>query len=302
MRRRWLFFFPILLHLFLHFRRSRLQERLLAEKLKLSRAMRCYTLVAYSLALATPSLSFQPPLASPLVRNMSSATQKATQHKLATKLSATKEISSDQLYTASARRAFYAGNYAQYLLDLSDSRATFDFCGGMFFEFTLSTALRARLAKVAQEGAGSEGQPVVFGADAARMHQTPEYSKSSAVDSVRYFHGREVRQVPDARGGRGFVLQLSDGDEGDVEGWSEEERATYDGWGHDSGRQWRKMDDWEGEGVKIREKFGDEAFGLNHRFYLHFDRDDNFWLSAEDGCEGKAAEAKRRGYFQGLFN
>ena len=59
--------------------------------------MRCYTLVAYSLALATPSLSFQPPLASPLVRNMSSATQKATQHKLATKLSATKEISSDQL-------------------------------------------------------------------------------------------------------------------------------------------------------------------------------------------------------------
>ena len=250
--------------------------------------------VAFTLALfTTPSLSFQP----------RSSTRASTRAVPTMSCSAsTKEISSDQLYTPAVRQNVYAGNYAQYLLDLSDSRATFDFCGGMFFEFTLSASLRSRLAAAAKEGAASEGQPFVFGAEAARMHQTSGYSKSSDVDNVRYFHGQEIRQVPDAKGGRGFVLQLSDGDEGDVEGWSKEERGTYDGWGHDSGRQWRKMDDWEGEGVKIREKFGDEAFGLNHRFYLHLDRDDNFWLSAEDGCEGKAAEANRRGYFQGLFN
>ena len=52
----------------------------------------------------------------------------------------------------------------------------------------------------------------------------------------------------------------------------------------------------------VKDNYGPEAFGLNHRFYLHYDGGKSFWLSAEDGCEGKAAEAKRRGYFQGLFN
>ena len=33
-------------------------------------------------------------------------------------------------------------------------------------------------------------------------------------------------------------------------------------------------------------KFGKTAFTLNHRFYLHLDRANQLWLSAEDGCEG----------------
>ncbi|GMH47059.1 hypothetical protein TrLO_g4267 [Triparma laevis f. longispina] len=204
------------------------------------------------------------------------------------------------LYVASSRRTTYKTNLAKYLVDLHDSRATFDFCGGMMFEFALSDKLRSRLLEVA----GSENasnQPVVADSSKRRMHQLEDYEKSAHADNISYFHGREIRNVPDAAGGRGFVLQLSDSVD-DPEGWSAQEVSTYDGWGHDSGRQWRKTDDWESEGVKMREKFGESAFGLNHRFYLHYDDQDNFWLSAEDGCEGKAAEAKRRGYFQGLFN
>ena len=168
------------------------------------------------------------------------------------------------------------------------------------FEFKLTDKLRARLLGVSGEGSASL-QPSVADSSKRRMHQISNYEKSAHADNTVYFHGREIRNVPDAAGGRGFVLQLSDSDD-DPEGWSPQEVATYDGWGHDSGRQWRKTADWESEGVQMREKFGDDAFGLNHRFYLHYDEQDNFWLSAEDGCEGKAAEAKRRGYFQGLFN
>lgn len=170
------------------------------------------------------------------------------------------------------------------------------------FQLHLTSKLRERLAKVADGDGGSGSQPVVHGAEFARMFQTPDYSKSASADNVRYFHGREIRQVPDAAGGRGFVLELSDS-ENDPEGWCREEVEGYDGWGHDSGRRWMKVGDWENEGVRnIRDNYGDEAFGLNHRFYLHYDASNQFWLSAEDGCEGKAAEAKRRGYFQGLFN
>ena len=134
------------------------------------------------------------------------------------------------------------------------------------------------------------------------MDKTPGYEKSASADNVRYFHGREIRSVPDAAGGRGFVLELSDSSD-DPEGWTSGEISGYDGWGHDMGRKWRKADEWEAEGVEgIKENYGGEAFGLNHRFYLHYDEKKDFWLSAEDGCEGKAAEAKRRGYFQGLFN
>ena len=31
-----------------------------------------------------------------------------------------------------------------------------------------------------------------------------------------------------------------------------------------------------------------EAFTLHHKFYMHVDAANNFWLSAEDGCEGVA--------------
>eukprot|EP01044_Picomonas_judraskeda_P005416 COSAG03_NODE_510_length_7290_cov_66.012229_1_plen_79_part_10 len=38
------------------------------------------------------------------------------------------------LYDPSARDATYTGNWAKYLVDLHDARATFDFCGGMMFQ------------------------------------------------------------------------------------------------------------------------------------------------------------------------
>lgn len=42
----------------------------------------------------------------------------------------------------------------------------------------------------------------------------------------------------------------------------------------------------------LSHKFGADAFGLHHRCYLHLDGQDNFWLSAEDGCEGKVAQPR----------
>lgn len=73
---------------------------------------------------------------------------------------------------------------------------------------------------------------------------------------------------------------------------------TYDGWGSDRGRVWRKADDYDQEGFgdgdsnnKFVEKYGPRAFGLNHRFYLHKDAQGALWLSAEDGCEGTPAKA-----------
>lgn len=199
------------------------------------------------------------------------------------------------LYDPVARDAAYTGNAAQYLVDLHDNRATFDFCGGMMFQFVLSDKLRARLAGVA---GGAEGtQPTVHDASAGRMMDVPDYRQSASADNAVIFHGREIRSVKDAAGGMEFVLQLSDAQD-DPEGWSKQEVDTYDGWGHDSGRTWRDVGKWESEGVAgVRAKFGDKAFGLHHRFYLHLDQSAGFWLSAEDGCSGKAAEARRRGVF-----
>lgn len=46
-----------------------------------------------------------------------------------------------------------------------------------------------------------------------------------------------------------------------------EEIKEYDGWGHDSGRNWRNADRWEKEGFQgVKAKFGERAFGLHHRF------------------------------------
>ena len=53
------------------------------------------------------------------------------------------------LYDPSARDATYKGNWAQYLVDLHDARATFDFCGGMMFQVlspSLSPPLPAPLS------------------------------------------------------------------------------------------------------------------------------------------------------------
>jgi hypothetical protein len=88
----------------------------------------------------------------------------------------------------------------------------------------------------------------------------------------------------------GFVLHLSLANEQDPEGWTLREIAGYDGWGHDSGRDWRKGDRLEQEGfTSFRETFGPQSFALHHRFYLHWDSFNRLWLSAEDGCEGTPA-------------
>jgi hypothetical protein len=217
-----------------------------------------------------------------------------------TSATATKDDGASALYDPAARDAKYKGNWAQYLVDLHDAKGTFDFCGGMMFQLVLSERLRSRLVGVAATSSGEPSQPVVFDARNTRMSQTPGYSTTADADNVKIFHGREVRQVPDAAGGMGFVLHLSDTEE-DPEGWSPQEIADYNGWRHDSGRPWRNMQLWESEGAKLREKFGEAAFGLHHRFYLHLDQQNGFWLSAEDGCEGRASDGAGRGKLFGLL-
>ena len=189
----------------------------------------------------------------------------------------------------------YGTNIAKYLIDLHDAETTFDFCGGMMFQLILSNQLYQHLKQIADitpaddlKNSGTN-QPIIYDMDKIRMHHIPDYTKSSTADNIRIFHGRELRDIPHAKGGFGFVLHLSYADEGgsDPEGWSKEEIQTYDGWKHDAGRQWRTAGDYEREGfVGFKDKFHPKAFGLNHRFYLHYDRDGKMWLSAEDGCEG----------------
>lgn len=48
----------------------------------------------------------------------------------------------------------FTGNVAQYLVDLHDSKAAFDFCGGMLFQLRLSDMLRADLVERAKSDAG----------------------------------------------------------------------------------------------------------------------------------------------------
>ena len=197
------------------------------------------------------------------------------------------------LHDPATREAKYSSNIAQYLVDLHDSKAVFDFCGGMLFQLSLTDALRNHLATVAKEGAGDAArQPAIFSAATDAIAKMPGYSKSGAADNVSVFHGREVRQVPDAAGGMHFVLQLSlaggGGLAADPEGWTAPELEGYDGWGHDSSRTWRNGERLEAEGVRgFRSKFGPTAFTLNHRFYWHLDRTNQIWLSAEDGCQGR---------------
>jgi hypothetical protein len=194
------------------------------------------------------------------------------------------------------RNAKYGTNMAEYLVDLHDAQATFDFCGGMLFQFVLSDKLREYLVHLAkpkkEEEAASakQKQPTVFEATKGRMHQLDTYQQSAAADNLEIFHGREIRQVSTAAGGMGFVLQLSLANEQDPEGWTEQEIVGYDGWGHDSGRDWRTGERLEQEGfTNFRERFGPKSFCLHHRFYLHWDAMNRLWLSAEDGCEGTPA-------------
>ena len=119
-----------------------------------------------------------------------------------------------------ARKAKYGVNTARYLVDLHDSKAVFNFCGGMLFQLSLSDRLRTHLSEVAK---GNGSQPVVYDASKRRMSSLPGYTKSNAADNVKIFHGREVRQVPSATGGFGFVLQLSMAGVDDPQGWTNKE-------------------------------------------------------------------------------
>lgn len=195
---------------------------------------------------------------------------------------------SSALVEPSERESKYGDNVAQYLVDLHHSKATFDFCGGMMFQLVLSDALQDHLQKLASAGGGVN----VADASKYRMHQLDDYEQSAQADNLGVFHGREIRRVPWAEGGMGFVLQLSLANEQDPEGWTEQEISGYDGWGHDSGRDWRTGDRLEQEGFKtFQDKFGPQSFALHHRFYLHWDTFNRLWLSAEDGCEGTPAKS-----------
>ena len=175
----------------------------------------------------------------------------------------------------------------RYLVALHDADGTFDFCGGMMFQIVLSEKLREHLLDVAT---GAEQQPYAFDAATDRMAKMPGYRRDATADNVQLFHGREVRNVDWAAGGMGFAIHLSSPD--DAEGWTPEEVSGYDGWGHDAGRVWRNGEMLEREGfADFRRKFGERAYTLHHRFYLHLGHDDNLWLSAEDGCEGQVAKS-----------
>lgn len=216
----------------------------------------------------------------------------------------------------SERDERYQGDIAQYLLDLNDEGATFDFCGGMMFQLVLTEKLKSHLQSVtASDG---NDQPIMHPASEPLMCRISDYKKSSYADNKTIFHGRELRKIPTANGGMGFVLQLSyadpsavetpitdnnpagkgaefswNGQRVDPQGWSAEEIATYDGWRGDSFRQWRKASMYESEGfTTFTEECGEEAFGLNHRCFLHLDGQNRMWLSAEDGCEGTPSEGR----------
>ena len=164
------------------------------------------------------------------------------------------------------------------------------------FQLVLSEKLKSHLESIAVSSQNIEQQPVVFDASHPRMERIPGYMPAADADNLRVFHGREIRQVPDATGGMGFVLQLSHSDEDDAEGWTSAEVDGYDGWAHDSGRVWRKGDRLESEGFSdFKSRFGPKAFALHHRFYLHYDRGNSMWLSAEDGCEGTPAPSGNNG-------
>jgi hypothetical protein len=168
---------------------------------------------------------------------------------------------------------------------------------GMMFQLVLTDKLKSHLQKVSTS---QPDRPIMHPASQPLMNRIPDYYKSSYADNIGLFHGREIRRVPNANGGMGFVLQLSyadpttfsnkesnDGKAVDPQGWSSEEITTYDGWRGDTYRKWRNAATYVDEGFdSFSSQFGNEAYGLNHRFYLHLDNQNRMWLSAEDGCEG----------------
>lgn len=112
-------------------------------------------------------------------------------------------------------------NVAQYLIDLDNAKQIFKFCGSHKFQLQLSSRLRSHLAAVAEEGALSTKQPVVFNKEQfSQIENYNEFKASAKADNVQVFHGREVRNSPDANGGQGKILHMSFAGGDDPEGWT----------------------------------------------------------------------------------
>ena len=187
---------------------------------------------------------------------------------------------------------------AQYLVDLHDSEQVFNFCGSLLFQLKLSKKLREHLGNIAKQTSSGQqrlSEPQVF--SCYRMSSMPGYSQSNFADNCTVFHGREVRNALGAKGGQGCVLHLSLASQGakessqgdaDPEGWTQAELKDYNGWATDSKRHWRPAGEQKTDGFSEYENmFGAGAYGLHHRFFLHWDKRNVMWLSAEDGCEGE---------------
>ena len=76
----------------------------------------------------------------------------------------------------------------------------------MMFQLMLSDKLKSHLETVA---GANDSQPIMHPANQPLMNRIPNYQKSSFADNISIFHGRELRKIPTANGGMGFVLQLS---------------------------------------------------------------------------------------------
>jgi hypothetical protein len=70
------------------------------------------------LSLIPPALAFLPAADPPRSANMSRSST----------------ISAEALVDPTQRDEHYGGNVAQYLVDLHDTKSTFNFCGGMMFQ------------------------------------------------------------------------------------------------------------------------------------------------------------------------
>merc|ERR1719464_1152249 len=109
----------------------------------------------------------------------------------------------------------------------------------MMFQLVLTDKLRSHLETIASQS--EDGQPVIHPSSQPLMNRIPNYQKSSFADNVSIFHGRELRKIPSANGGMGFVLQLSYADPSGASVDVDEGAGAAAGKGADSA--------WTGEAV-----------------------------------------------------
>lgn len=86
----------------------------------------------------------------------------------------------------------------------------------MIFQLVLTDKLIAHLEPIASQ-TQQQQQPIIHPASQSLMSRIPNYNKSSYADNISIFHGREIRKVSNAKGGMGFVLQLSYADNHNID-------------------------------------------------------------------------------------